>query len=392
MSVTVRQLLENKKKYFHLKLLAGQKGLDYVCSWVHLMEDCRIAEFFWGNEMVVTSGYMQQDEERFIQTLQTLIDKHCTAVVVNTGLYIHTLSQKVIDFCEENNLPLLTMPWEMSMTEFVRECCTQITRSVVNEEKLAEAVMHLVRFPDESSDMEDELQEYFDVDQGLVFFSVDIRHKEKEKKLEQRNQLRIYTAMREYSFPYLIFRQEHHLCVLVNVNQETAIREVAEKIYHTVHVRFPQSEIHIGIGEAVISFNRLNFAFESAQAARRQALLRQEKITHFSDIGFLKLFYTVSDESVLLNYYQEVMHPLLEYEKKTRKEGIYVETLFRYLLSDCSLQRVAKSMYIHENTIYYRMNRIREILNNSLGTLEQRQPFLMAYYCGLILKLVPEYS
>ena len=80
------------------------------------------------------------------------------------------------------------------------------------------------------------------------------------------------------------------------------------------------------------------------------------------------------------------------YEIKYKKGGIYTETLFRYLLADCSLKTVSEAMFTHENTVYYRMNKIRQILNNTLATPSSRQPYLMAYYCGVILGLVEEFD
>lgn len=392
MSVTIRELIKNKEKYFQLKLLAGERYLDYVCSWVHMMEDSRIAEFFWGNEMVVTSGYSLKNEEQFLADLKMLNDKRCAGVIINTSPYIATVSERIIRFCEEEGLPLLTMPWEMSITEFVRECCTQIARSMWDEEQLADAVMEMVHFPEKSGENREKLLEYFEEEQGFVFLSVEVDLKKVDRKrLEHRNMLRIHTALRDYNFFYLSFRQEHHVLVLLNIRDQKIAEEVAKKIYEMIYSRFPDSKIHIGIGESISEIEKLNFGFQSAQAARRQAAMRRENINAFTKMGFLKLFYSVSDDSVLYQYYQEVMAPLLEYEKKTKKEGIYVETLFRYLLTDCSLSKVAKAMYIHENTIYYRMNRIRGILDNKLATLEQRQPFLIAYYCGTILKIIPEY-
>ncbi len=393
MSVTVRDLIKNKEKYFQLKLLAGADNLDYVCSWVHMMEDSRIAEFFWGNEMVVTSGYSLKDEEQFLRDLKMLSDKCCAGVIINTSPYIAEVPERIISYCEEDGLPLLTMPWEMSITEFVRECCTQIARSMWDEEQLANAVMEMVRFPEKSGENREKLLEYFEEENGFVFLAVDVAFdKMDRRRLDHRNILRIHTALRDYNFSYLTFRQEHRAFVLLNIKNQKIAGEVAEKIYEMIHLRVPNSKIYIGIGESIAEIEKMNFGFQSAQAARKQAAMRQEKIISFQNMGFLKLFYTVSDNSVLYQYYEEVMGPLLQYEKKAKKEGVYVETLFRYLLTDCSLQKVAKAMYIHENTIYYRMNRIRDILNNNLASLEQRQPFLMAYYCGIILKIIPEYT
>ena len=366
--------------------------LDYVCTWVHMMEDARISEFFWGNELVVTSGLLMENDDKFVENLRILLAKECVGVVVNTGPYISELSDKIIAFCEENHLPLLSMPWNRSMTEFTRTCCNQIARGTLNDERLAEAVIQVTRSPQEHVAEIEELGSHFNAENGLMFLSIDINLETEHHKYNHENQLRIGTAMRGYNFPFLVFMYERHFIILFNQNDAGIAGEAAARIMSSVKMGFPTSEVHIGIGEPVTDMFRLNLAFQTAQAARRHAILKQEDVTQFSSIGFLKLFYTVSDTSVLRSYYSEIMKPLIEYEKGGNKDGIFTETLFRYLLSDGSIKEVAAAMYVHENTILYRMNKIRTILGCSLATQKERQPYLMAYYCGVILRLVPEYD
>ena len=197
--------------------------------------------------------------------------------------------------------------------------------------------------------------------------------------------------MRGYSFPFLVFRYEHQYIIFFNQGDIKITSQAADKILKAIKSAYPKSKIQIGVGETITSFEKLDFALSSAQAARRYSVLKKEPIASFSDIGFLKLFYSVSDPSVLENYYKEMMAPLINYEEASKKEGVFIETFFRYILTDCSIKEVASSMYVHENTILYRMNKIRDILKNDLSDFKDRQPYLMAYYCGMIVGMIPNY-
>ena len=77
MAISVRELIANNEKAFHLKLIAGADALDYKCTWVHMMEDSNVSSFFWGNEMVVTSGILARDDDVFIDNLRALTKKEC---------------------------------------------------------------------------------------------------------------------------------------------------------------------------------------------------------------------------------------------------------------------------------------------------------------------------
>ena len=393
MAITVKELFERTKDKFHLEILAGKSAMEYTCTWVHMLEDDNVSEFFWGNELIVTSGYTIKSSQAFLNQLNKFEKKSCAGVVVNIGPYISEISAEVISFCEEKGLPLFVMPWEMSMTEFVRFCCSQITRAVIYDEDIAKAVMNMVRFPKDEGDSYQLLQEYFDESAGFQLIAVHIMSDQMlQNILEQRNTLRIHTAMRNFSFPFLTFRHEKDFLVILNQKEESVGCDVADKIAQMIRMRYPESTIHTGIGSPVSDLFHLSDSFHSAIAAKRRAVLKNQDAVRFSDMGFYQLFYSVPDDMLLKNYYDTLMEPLLNYEIQYNKDGIYTETLFRYLLADCSLKAVSEAMFAHENTVYYRMNKIRQILNNTLATPSSRQPYLMAYYCGVILGLVEEFE
>ena len=58
-----------------------------------------------------------------------------------------------------------------------------------------------------------------------------------------------------------------------------------------------------------------------------------------------------------------------------------METLFCYLKNNGSVKAVADEMFIHKNTIVYRMSKIKELLQADLELGEER----MAYYLACLI-------
>ncbi len=102
------------------------------------------------------------------------------------------------------------------------------------------------------------------------------------------------------------------------------------------------------------------------------------------------MLYSIPDDAILEEYYQQRLQPLLEYDKA--HSGVYVETLFRYLLHDGSLTAVAEKMYTHRNTVNYRMGKIRELMGMELSTQSERFPLLLAFHIGVILGRIEDYE
>ena len=93
-------------------------------------------------------------------------------------------------------------------------------------------------------------------------------------------------------------------------------------------------------------------------------------LTQFDTMGIWRLLSMVSDRQLLAEFEEEYLKPLEDYDAAHDSE--YVRTLEYYLKYNGSIRQVADAMFIHRNTISYRMNHIREILGSPLDTEEER--------------------
>jgi DNA-binding PucR family transcriptional regulator len=72
----------------------------------------------------------------------------------------------------------------------------------------------------------------------------------------------------------------------------------------------------------------------------------------------------------------ELLKPILNYDHKHNTN--YVETLESYLKHNGSIQAVAEEMFTHRNTIIYRVNNIKKLLDCTLDTAEERMRYQIA--------------
>lgn len=389
MALTLEELIELTKDQFSLNVLAARDHFGHVVTWVHMMEDADITRLFWGNEVVVTTGYTLQTEEDMFHLVDTLDKARCTALIINTGKYIKKVPQSVIDYCEKMHLPLLTIPWKVHVTEFVRECCSLVNYSSQDERFLAETVLHIVHNPQDIDSKREYLDQYFQEENGFQMIAAKPdRIKPLGNIADQRRILRIHSTMQHYTFPYVLLGSESRFLILINDKDPDVANEIAEKIVRVVKKIYGSSKVFIGISEIKNSYENLPDCYHGAISASRRASLQKIPYIHFSDMGFYKILYSVPNESLLIDYYHEIMDPLLNHDPANAE--MYQETLFRYLLSDGHLKEVADQMFVHRNTVNYRMGKIREILGCDFSSQEERLPFLISYHIAVILKIVKE--
>ena len=79
-----------------------------------------------GKELVVTQGVYFNTEERLLELVEILDKHHCAGLIVNSGYYIKEIPQKVIDYCDEVDLPLMDVPWDVVMSEMIKDLTVRI--------------------------------------------------------------------------------------------------------------------------------------------------------------------------------------------------------------------------------------------------------------------------
>ena len=71
-----------------------------------------------------------------------------------------------------------------------------------------------------------------------------------------------------------------------------------------------------------------------------------------------------------------MLKPLIDYDEQNQSE--LVDVLKCYLDHDGSVNRTAEELFVHRNTINYKLNKIKDILNIDLASLETRMELMLA--------------
>lgn len=128
-------------------------------------------------------------------------------------------------------------------------------------------------------------------------------------------------------------------------------------------------------------------AFRTGYRQARRTLDTMRKagmagIMSVRDLGPYQLLLAVHDDELLAEYARRELGPLLDYDERHGTD--LVKTLAAFLRCSGSLKRTAQELYIHINTLAYRLQRIREITGIDLGDAERRMALHLAL---LILQL-----
>ena len=110
MGFTVEDMLLASREKYGMEMVAGGTGWSNSISWMMLLEDTVIVTRFTGKEMAVTTGLGFPTEEKLLALAQKLTEHSASGLVLNTGMYLKEVPEPLIAYCNENSLPLLTVP------------------------------------------------------------------------------------------------------------------------------------------------------------------------------------------------------------------------------------------------------------------------------------------
>ena len=128
--------------------------------------------------------------------------------------------------------------------------------------------------------------------------------------------------------------------------------------------------------------SNVHISFARAEYAIQVAMRKHKTFTRFDDLGTERILYSVRDTLLLEQMGKDMLAPLLSGD--TEKKSELVETLFCYLKHNGSVKSVADEMFIHKNTIVYRMGKIKELLGCDLESGEERMQYYLA--CLIVRK------
>lgn len=101
--------------------------------------------------------------------------------------------------------------------------------------------------------------------------------------------------------------------------------------------------------------------FEQAHAAGYLGRVFEDRrqVLPYEDYKIYDLFLRVNDDDMFNRYATEVVRRIREYDQKNATD--YLQTLYYYLGSGCSVQKAAQKLYVHRNTVAYRVAKMKEL-------------------------------
>ena len=199
----------------------------------------------------------------------------------------------------------------------------------------------------------------------------------------RRISFQLQLCLEKIDSPYTFFWFDSHFVLIVNNLEETILEKVIDKMYKRSKKRMLTNSLYVGIGSQMSDLSQLILSYKRALAAVNMAMKFDYPIINFEEMGVYQILFSIEDKQILISMYYRLLQPLINYDQKHHSE--LEKTLYYYLVYDGSMQAMAKNLYMHRNTINYRMNKIKELLNCEFESIDEKMEYLLAFYIKKIM-------
>ncbi len=311
------------------------------------------------------------DENSVTDMIQCLMKKGACGLVVAVGLYIQQVPDKAVQLARSGGFPLIMLKNDGSLSKVISQSYFLLYKN----QKRIKSTDHLMRellYGDEEKALMLLCKEnYVRTRQHMVIFL----------GFDQPGYTREMIENLSYAVPVnlapnlfsVYYADEDGVIVVLELSQREPIKHIVTRIMSAVQksleLELNGNNVSAGVSSIFYEPERMRACIEESKNAFQ--VLRGCKVHHqaryFEEIGIYRFFFEFNNDLELQEVVMRYLGELIQYDEDNNTD--YVNTLEVYLDENCNIGITAEKMFLHRNTIKYRVERIQEILGVDLSNV-----------------------
>ncbi len=374
-----------------LRYLTGTRGLENPIRWIYTPEDDEFTDWVHGGELLIVSGAASHRPAfNLSRVLREAVRLNLAGAILLFGEhYIEEIPQAIIEAAARKDFPLMTIPWDTPLVDI--------------EESIARAIVLSDRAPQQESLLALALagrvsaQEFaaraasagypVHAPQALCAFSFlpENAGGRAVEALTQETAQALAAALSARSQPFLSCSSLNQIYLLFAVTETAGAAEaVLAQLYSLAHARIKREECCAGatlapaLGDIIILYHEARTALD---IARGQHLHTAPYV--YEHGGLAELIVGSSMTEHFRSFANGLLAPLAAQD--ARSHGRLMETLAAFVAANGNVLHAARELYIHRNTLKYRLRQIEKALGGSLDDPDLRLKLQLALYVRRLL-------
>lgn len=376
--VTCKDLL-NLNVFKYIKLIAGKNGIYKTVTWTYICETIEFSKWVNGGELIFITGMgMDLDERSMKKFLLECGEKDISGVVILINSeYIKEIPTSCIELANNLNLPLFNMAWDIKLIDATKEISNYIIERSFIENKEKELLKELLFSYSLDKERIYKLCKSCKFKTEDLYFAAVFNIEDIDKNHIEYIIDYVKVKLRNINIKFLLDIFENNIICIINniLDKEFKIKQVLNEINNNLN---ECNASILSIGRSYSNIFDIKISYEECINILDYYRYQEydDQIIDYDKIGFYKLLFYIKDIDQLKLYRNEAIGKLLEYDKD--KNSNMLKTLKVYLYNDCNLINTSNKLFIHRNTLIYRINKIKNILDINLDSALSKNELINA--------------
>lgn len=311
-----------------------------------------VVETFGEDELVITTLLAYKDNiDDFFQVLKEIVIKGGALAIKE--VYFNTLPDYMLKFCDENNFPVFVFD-----TTYFEDIVTVVDRVAKNGEinQLLLDKINLILYGDYSREKIKSISRSINRNFANNYYVFSCRRKD-GKYISYINDLKnLGTTIINY----------HDMILIIYSRDEFKNRFTKDIVMAYIKsIGMDVESLSIGISSLFKDLENMDRALIESMSALRYCTTYGEDISSFSDMGVDRFLIPCRGNRWGENYSRSIIDKIIENNKNNM-----FDTVKNYVVLGGDIKEVAKAMFQHENTIRYRLERLKDILSYKGSDME----------------------
>ncbi len=382
-----------------MQLIAGEKGLHRVVSWTYMVQTRPYADHMnQGNFALIVVDYIRFDFEEAARSMEELNELGISGLAVSVANDREEVPERMIERANELELPLFFVRWEgASFVDIAQSIGSLIIQTGMENKKTGDYLYNLLFGYEINDKYVEKISGQFGLDFSRPYrVGVIVIDRKYGVNLEQDEHTYEYYAdcmnreINSMKGSFMFMRFLNKFVLLFEAQENKEIEHELEQLLRRLDDR-PQFKGLIRstciLGAAYRDPRDFGQSYQEAKnlIARKELLPnpRNKKVLSASSMGIYKYMFNSGNQAEILSYCNEKLRKLEEYD---HANGTFLQdTLLAYYMNGFSVGKTAEALFIHRNSLQYRLNKIEELLGMELNDYME---YLNLINCILVKRLM----
>ena len=376
MPITVREVWQ-LEEFRVFRLVAGESGLDNkVCNvgildYEYATEDRKLRKqwAFARNAFVISSFlFARNAPEKILDALKGLVEDGISGLAVKT-IYYQELPQEALDYADQQGLPIFLFGRDEAYFEEIVVTIKAKMDEWDDKELLEERIERLLKGELTVTERNVLIWRILKADmrQYVVAYC---QPKDKEKS---RDAYSIYRSIQAglMKCDTVFFYKGGFLLIL---DMRSCSGDLGAAFRR--RMQFRKENFWIGLGNLHWIPEELNRAIEEGLCAQEYARRRECSWISFDRLGIYQILMPYYRDNWMRQYSRRLLGRIRQFDDQY--EGELFKTIQSYVTYGGDVTRVAEELHLHKNTVRYRVNKVKELLDME-GEVSFNEQMMIAY-------------